>query len=304
MSYILDALRKADAERERAAAPGLHTQPVAARSPPSGSGGPGAARSLSPLWWLATVPIAGAAWWWFGTSVSPSPAPVARIAAGAPAPPVPPGLQPNAAAAEPQRQPGAVAPAPQAQAQVQAQAQAPQPQPWQPQPQPQPQSQPQPSAATPMLPPLVPLSAATVPAARVNLPARSPAASAASARPRPPRPIPLPKELTADAPVSTGSTRPATSKPMPTAPAGAEVGKPLETRLPTRDELPEALRRELPQLTAGGAMYSENPANRLLVVNGQVLREGDSVAAGLVLEQIRLKSAVLNFRGQRYTISY
>ena len=288
MSYILDALRKADAERERAAAPGLHTQPVAARSPPSGSGGPSAARSLSPLWWLAAVPIAGAAWWWFGTSVSPSPAPVARVAAGAPATSVPPGSQPNAAAAEPQRQPGAVAPAPQ--------AQAPQPTPWQP--------QPQPSAATPMLPPLVPLSAATVPAARVNLPARNPAASAASARPRPPRPISLPKELTADAPVSTGSTRPARSKPMPTAPAGAEVGKPLEARLPTRDELPEALRRELPQLTAGGAMYSENPANRLLVVNGQVLREGDSVAAGLVLEQIRLKSAVLNFRGQRYTISY
>ena len=30
MSYILDALRRADAERERGAVPGLHSQPVAA----------------------------------------------------------------------------------------------------------------------------------------------------------------------------------------------------------------------------------------------------------------------------------
>ena len=76
------------------------------------------------------------------------------------------------------------------------------------------------------------------------------------------------------------------------------------SRVPALSELPEALRRELPPLTTGGAMYSETPANRMLIINGQVLREGDKVAANLVLEQIRLNSAVLSFKGQRYSISY
>ena len=45
MSYILDALRRADAERERGAVPGLHAQPVPPVSADAaGSGGPGRCR--------------------------------------------------------------------------------------------------------------------------------------------------------------------------------------------------------------------------------------------------------------------
>jgi general secretion pathway protein B len=57
-------------------------------------------------------------------------------------------------------------------------------------------------------------------------------------------------------------------------------------------------------LTVGGAMYSQTPANRMLIINGQVVREGDTIAPGLVLEQIKLKSAVLKVKGLRYGISY
>ena len=37
MSYILDALRKADAERERDPARGIHAQPLASASPQAAS---------------------------------------------------------------------------------------------------------------------------------------------------------------------------------------------------------------------------------------------------------------------------
>lgn len=69
-------------------------------------------------------------------------------------------------------------------------------------------------------------------------------------------------------------------------------------------ELPENIRRELPQLVIGGAMYSQTPANRMLILNGQVFHEGDKVAGELVLEQIKLKSAVLAYKGYRYNINY
>ncbi|MET0518583.1 MAG: general secretion pathway protein GspB, partial [Burkholderiaceae bacterium] len=74
--------------------------------------------------------------------------------------------------------------------------------------------------------------------------------------------------------------------------------------VPTIAELPEALRRELPALAVGGAMYSDTPANRMLILNGQVFHEGDRVAEQLVLERIKLRGAVLVFRGQRYAISF
>lgn len=69
-------------------------------------------------------------------------------------------------------------------------------------------------------------------------------------------------------------------------------------------ELPDDIRRELPQLTVGGAMHSDVAANRMLVLNGGVFREGDQPAPGVVLEEIRLKSAVLRYKGHRYSISY
>lgn len=48
MSYILDALRRADSERERASIPGLHTQPV-----PQGSADAKTGRGTRPWLWLA-----------------------------------------------------------------------------------------------------------------------------------------------------------------------------------------------------------------------------------------------------------
>jgi general secretion pathway protein B len=51
-------------------------------------------------------------------------------------------------------------------------------------------------------------------------------------------------------------------------------------------------------------MYSPNRANRILVVNGQVAQEGSQIAPGVVLEQIRVKSAVLVFRGYRYSLPF
>ncbi len=64
------------------------------------------------------------------------------------------------------------------------------------------------------------------------------------------------------------------------------------------------MRSAWPTLTIQGASYSENASHRLLIVNGQVLHEGETVAPELVLEEIRLKLAVFRFRGQRVGMPY
>jgi general secretion pathway protein B len=91
------------------------------------------------------------------------------------------------------------------------------------------------------------------------------------------------------------------------------VAVPAQPRAPEADsaarvlalnELPDDVRRSLPALTVNGASYSETPAHRMLIANGQVYREGDEPAPGLVLEQIRARSAVLRWRGVRYSVPY
>ena len=102
----------------------------------------------------------------------------------------------------------------------------------------------------------------------------------------------------------------ATPKPAPAAatasaasPAPAAAATPTApTRVGSLAELPADARRGLPPLAFGGSIYSNTPANRLLIVNGQLMHEGDSLGPDTTLEQIKPKAAVLNIRGQRFEI--
>jgi general secretion pathway protein B len=60
----------------------------------------------------------------------------------------------------------------------------------------------------------------------------------------------------------------------------------------------------MPKITVAGGTYSANSRQRMLIVNGQVFREGAEPVPGLVLEQIRDASAVFNFRGERFTLRF
>ncbi|MFH7043648.1 general secretion pathway protein GspB [Paucibacter sp. JuS9] len=79
---------------------------------------------------------------------------------------------------------------------------------------------------------------------------------------------------------------------------------PKEQALPLLSQLPEELRRQVPALTSGGSMYSETPASRMLILNGQLLHEGDLVGGVLLLEEIKLNGAVLSIKGQKFRISF
>lgn len=89
---------------------------------------------------------------------------------------------------------------------------------------------------------------------------------------------------------------------MPRAPAPEPA--PLEENAPPLSQLPEAIQREVPRIAVGGYIYSANPADRLLLIDKVLRREGEEVAPGLVLERLLPKAAVMNYRGYRYRHPY
>lgn len=244
MSYILDALRRADAER-RGVPPqaGLTEPAVLVDRDGDGEGDAPAERARPWIWLLAgagLVLIAALVWNLWRGQAAPSPdAPIAVPAVAPAAPPV--------AAAVP---PPVTAPPP------------------------------APEADTlPNFPPALP---ETKPAAAV------PVAPQATA----------PAALPPAAPPVRGAPPPGITV-VPAAPAARAADRVL-----TVAELPDGVRRDLPKLTVGGAMYSERVADRMVVFNGQVFKEGDAVTREVTLRQIRLKSAVIEFRGHRIEVGY
>ena len=138
---------------------------------------------------------------------------------------------------------------------------------------------------------------APLPASVIALPALLP----------PALPVPALRPVVVPAVKPPARTLPAAPAPVARAEAArdpAAKASAAEPRTYTVAELPDEVRRDLPTLAIGGAMYSENPANRMLIINGQTFHERDRLAPGLVLVQIKLKTAVLEFKGYRYGISY
>ena len=139
-------------------------------------------------------------------------------------------------------------------------------------------------------------------------PAAAPAPVQLASAPLPPPPIQRPPAAVPQpgpelkrlepAPMTLETPAPVETRASPAPPASAE--RPV----PALAELPEAFRRSLPPLATSGAMYSDTPAQRMLIVNGQLFREGDKIADGLVLEQIQLKRAIFAARGERFSVSY
>ena len=250
MSYILDALKRAESERSLGAVPNIHTQLGAGIEP--------AARGsvVSRLGWgliVATAVVSAVgAWWWFFADQPEAWNPAdASGEVGSPALSAPPFVLPTAPAT-----PGVG-------------------------------KSPTTLAVVPTAPP------AREPTAANRASSISPAVVNEGSSPAP-RPM-----------VQASSARVVTAAAAADIAASAAAPSPAaEERVYAVKELPDDIRNSLPALTVGGATYSENPANRMLIVNGGIFHEGDKLAPELTLEQIKLRTAVLSFRGHRYSINY
>ncbi|KFC63006.1 general secretion pathway protein GspB [Massilia sp. LC238] len=235
MSYILEALKKAQAERQLGNAPTIHAPPPSYASADTRS-------SRKPV--IIGI-AAGALVVALGALFllrQPAPAPAAQVAS-------------------------APAPAPVA---------AP--------------------VAVPAAPVVAPLPAAPEPAAPAKPEAPvKPKAPPVSAKPPAPAPKPAPRAEPVEA--LPEPARPVLVAAAPAAPSAEDHIGPLQS-------LPESVQREIPKVSFGGYIYSPNPAERLLLVDKMLRREGEQVAPGLVLERLLPKAAIMNYRGSRYRVAY
>ncbi|MDO8458061.1 MAG: general secretion pathway protein GspB [Burkholderiaceae bacterium] len=226
MSFILDALQRADAERARGAVPGLHARQV--NSPyDTGRAGSRKGWALAVTGVLALALAAMAVWMWMGNP----PAAVVPVAS-------------------------------------------------------------MPIAQTARTTAPTPASPAAAGAAMVTTPqAVAPPVAAA----QPPKPAPMAPNLS--------PRRPSSAAKAPASPAKDVVAAAAPTA-PLLSELPEDIRRQIPPLGISGAVYSDNPAQRLLLVNGQVLGQGSLAAPDVTLVEIRASSSEFSFRGTRFRIAH
>jgi general secretion pathway protein B len=262
MSYILEALRRAETERERKRrVPGLLAQPV----PVVSTEEPAGQRSKA-WWWVVVgvsagvlVPLLWRSWpsdqaaeeaasarTAVAGSVAPHSGPVAAEASVAPA------VAPAAAEPATTHPPAATAP-------------------------------------TQQEPPRAAHAVPTTPKARATT---KPGAAH------------TPHEPAARPPTTMTTTQTPTAGATPNPAARPTPASAPEPRLRSLAELPEELKRSVPPLAFGGSVYSDTAAQRMVIFNGQVLREGDAVTDDLVLEQIRPRSAVMRLRGQRFEVAF
>jgi general secretion pathway protein B len=73
-----------------------------------------------------------------------------------------------------------------------------------------------------------------------------------------------------------------------------------EKAVPPLRDLPVDIQREMPELSFSMLVFSKNPADRRIGINGKLKHEGDEVAADLKVERITPTGAVLSFRGHRF----
>ena len=290
MSYILDALRKADAQRERDPARGIHAQTLhAADERRLGSG-------FAPWVWgagvLGVAATAGAGWLVYQDRTAVAAAPPARVevavpavtlaAAPAPAPVV-------ATAVQPPAPPPAPATAPMSPRGLRMTA--------------QPMERGAPigswrpaglSSAGRAACDCAAAGSSTASACARHGAARRRCAACSRSRSRrrcPHSPQRHPRRpWRRNAPVCP---------PRGGAQAAAAAAAAAPSAAPVAGLPPDA-----PKLAISGGVYSTNPAQRMLIVNGQVFNEGSEVGPGVVLEQIKPKAAVLKFRNASYTVSY
>lgn len=93
-------------------------------------------------------------------------------------------------------------------------------------------------------------------------------------------------------PVATVDTAAVAPPVIPAAPGN-------EPALPGLAALPAAERASLPPLKLSMHVYSDEPARRFVIVDGQRLVEGATPAPGIVVESIRRDGAVLAVNGRR-----
>jgi general secretion pathway protein B len=277
MSYILDALKKAEAERQLGRAPDIHSQPAMSLCV-----GPAMPAGVKVLAWAGSVLalLVALIFWWWSRQHDAAPPPLVASA----------GLSESARSGATNVRSSAMASAEATtEANTEATASARKPEAT-------------PAAAAPVAPALAePASASAVDheAEASPLPKHAPVRKASPAL-RNTAPV-----QRSGAPAAASAATAAASSAMlsPTA-AGTSAADARQTPALALAALPPQIRKEIPAINITGFLYAGSRSERSILIDNRLLHEGDQVASGLVLEEMQPSEAIFSFRGYRFRAPY
>ena len=138
--------------------------------------------------------------------------------------------------------------------------------------------------------------------------AHEPATVTAAPPPNIPAPAPAPAKSAPLPPPSAAVVAPSTPAPTPVAvapvtppPPVPVAPEPTADYLPGLGSLPPDQRANLPPLKLSMHVWSEQPARRIAIIDGQRVGEGSSLSGAIVAE-IRRDGVALDINGQRYLL--
>ncbi len=120
--------------------------------------------------------------------------------------------------------------------------------------------------------------------------------------------IPIAQEEVKKAPANTAArasvsiTEPVTAR---TPPVIAQRPVPIEPSLslesvPFLRDMPSLVQQAIPDMEFAGHVYTSNPEQRSVIINGRSMAEGEIVVEGLSVEQITTKGVVFSYRDQLF----
>lgn len=97
------------------------------------------------------------------------------------------------------------------------------------------------------------------------------------------------------APMSINTTPPAAKTSAPAASA-----LPQENHVLALSDLPPDVRRGIPEMSFAVHLYSTRPTERMVSINGKMMKEGQEITTGLKLEQITSDGMIFSYQGYRF----
>ena len=108
---------------------------------------------------------------------------------------------------------------------------------------------------------------------------------------KPSEPVPVKSEQTA----ATGR--------LPSDPTGGLSQIPDENKLYKLQELPSAIRQDLPAFSVSALLYSSTPASRMVRINEHMMHEGQNLTEGVKLEEITRDGIILRYQKYRFYVA-
>ena len=124
-----------------------------------------------------------------------------------------------------------------------------------------------------------------------------------------PKVLPAPQAPTVSANKAKKPSEPAPAKSetaatvqIPADPTGGLSEMPDVNKLYRLQELPPAIRQNLPAFSVTALLYSSKPDSRMVRINDQMMHEGQDLAAGIKLEEIARDGIILRYQKFRFYV--